>query len=53
MTMTEIRFIKVFIFTVDSKQKKQKRKSKYHGNLIACKSQPYLKPGSPIFLLFG
>ena len=52
ITMMEIVLIKVFFFTVGSKQKNKNEMMEYHGTFIPFKSQLYSKLASPIFLLF-
>ena len=54
ITATEVVLIKLFSYTIVSKQKKKKKENTgYYGTFISFKSLLYSKQGSPVFLLFG
>ena len=52
ITATEVVLIKLFSYTIVSKQKKNEN-TEYYGTFISFKSLLYSKQGSPVFLLFG
>ena len=53
ITATEVVLIKLFSYTIVSKQKKKNENTEYYGTFISFKSLLYSKQGSPVFLLFG